>query len=105
LSQLRTVLAELQEEKICADDCLSLQDSSLVKVEVLVKRQLNRLSSESRTARLWIQYLYWIDLVKCFIMAERTSNWHLHLETTASMLPLFAAAGHQNYARCARLYL
>ena len=46
-----------------------------------------------------------IDIVKLFIRAERTGDWNLHLISVGKMLNLFAATGHNNYAKCARLYL
>ena len=38
-------------------------------------------------------------------MAERTSNWQLHLDSSTEILNLFASTGHINYARSARLYI
>ena len=38
-------------------------------------------------------------------VAERTSNWNLHLESTKEMMNLFAVSGHLNYAKSARLYI
>ena len=46
-----------------------------------------------------------MGVVKNFIRAERTSDWNLHLVSVSQMLNLFAAAGHRNYAKSARLYL
>ena len=66
---------------------------------------MNRLGESSRTAKLWIQYTRYIDIVKYFIPAKRTGNWQNHLASTAKMLNLFAATGHSNYAKSARLYL
>ena len=63
------------------------------------------LSENSRTAKLWLLYMSYVDVCKLFIYAERTCNWHLHLNAVHQMLNLIAAAGHWNYARCARLYL
>ena len=63
------------------------------------------LKANSRTARLWLLYIYYINIVKLFIFAERTSNWELHLHVVSQMLNLFAATGHNNYAKYARLYL
>ena len=40
-----------------------------------------------------------------FITASRTGDWNLTLVTMDSMINLFAAAGHTNYARCLRLHL
>ena len=63
------------------------------------------LRSRSRTARLWLQYLELLTIVKNYIRAERSGNWHLHLTTTYQMLPIFAATGHIHYAKSTRLYL
>ena len=63
------------------------------------------LETASRTAKLWLQYMNYIEVVKLFIRAERTGNWNLHLVATEKMLCLFAATGHNNYAKSARLYL
>jgi hypothetical protein len=43
--------------------------------------------------------------LKLVVRAERTSDWNLHLVGMSRMLNLFAATGHINYAKCARLYL
>jgi len=61
------------------------------------------LATKLRTAQLWLQYLLLVQLLKKFIIAKRTGDWHLHLSTTTAMLSVFAAAGHQNYAKSARL--
>ena len=42
---------------------------------------------------------------KIFIRAERTGNWSLHLQSMSNMINLFAATGHVNHAKCARLHL
>ena len=60
------------------------------------------LSNRSRTSELWILYMH---LVKTFIFAERTSDWELHLDVLSEMLNLFAATGHTNYAKSARLHV
>ena len=58
-----------------------------------------------RTAALWLQYLEMISLLKAFITAERTGNWLLHIQTLHAMLPYFAAAGHNMYAKSAYIYV
>jgi hypothetical protein len=63
------------------------------------------LSNENRTARLWLQYMRYINIVKQFLRAERTADWSMHLQSVSQMLNLLAAAGHNNYTKCARLYL
>ncbi|KAL8582347.1 hypothetical protein ACOMHN_037104 [Nucella lapillus] len=46
-----------------------------------------------------------VGILKKSIKAERTGRFDLHLQSVAEMLPFFAAAGHHNYAKSARLYL
>ena len=74
----------------------------------LLKFFINILKSDligrSRTAKLWLQYLSYVQVLKDFIRAERTGNWKLHLKSVHAMLNLFAATGHVHYAKCARLY-
>ena len=65
----------------------------------------DRLKAQSRTCKLWLQYMDYVETIKLFIFAERTANWEMHLHATSRMLNLFAATGHRNYAKCARLYL
>ena len=74
----------------------------------LLKFFMNILKSDlrerSRTAKLWLQYLSYVRVLKDFIRAERTGNWKLHLQSVHAMLNLFAVTGHVHYAKCARLY-
>lgn len=77
----------------------------LVKLHLEIEKLKLDLCSKSRTAKLWIQYLDFIQVLKTFLCAERTSDWHLHLSSLSHMVPIFAAAGHSNYAKCSRLYL
>jgi len=70
----------------------------------LAEYSLN-LSTQSRTAKLCLQYVKYIQIVKDFIRAERTGSLDLHLCTVSKMLNLFAATGHNNYTKCGRLYL
>ncbi|KAK6172757.1 hypothetical protein SNE40_016353 [Patella caerulea] len=57
------------------------------------------------TARLWVQYMEMISLLRQFIKAERTGKWTLHLQTLHQMLPYFAAAGHNSYTKSVHIYL
>ena len=62
-------------------------------------------SSKSRTAALWLNYVHYMEIVNQFLTAERTSNFALHISTTKQMIILFAATAHNNYAKTCRLYL
>ena len=78
-----------------ASDASMLQCESLVCLDSLL-HELNRtLSQQSRTARLWLLYMKYVDLVKLFLLAERMGNFLLHLQAVHDMLPLFAATGIQ----------
>jgi hypothetical protein len=46
----------------------------------------------------------YVQTLKAFLRAERTSNWKFHPVSFAEMLRLFAATGHSNYAKSGRLY-
>jgi len=78
--------------------CLIQLSNSLEELKVA-------LSAKSRTAKLWLQYMKYVQTLKAFLRAERTSNWKLHLSSLTEMLKLFAATGHSNYAKSGRLYL
>lgn len=67
---------------------------------------ITMLLTVSRTARLWIQYTKYVDVVKTVLKAERLGDW-AHLVGISKVQNLFAATGHcaVQYAKCARLYL
>ena len=52
---------------------------------------------QNRTAKLWIEYMNMIDLLRQFITTERSGHWLLHLKSLQQMLPYLAAS--------ARVYL
>ncbi|GFR77724.1 hypothetical protein ElyMa_002244600 [Elysia marginata] len=53
----------------------------------------------SRTSRLWLQYMEMLDILRKFIKCERTGNWNLHLHSMKEMLPYLAASGHSLYVK------
>ena len=57
------------------------------------------LQQSSQTATFWLQHLYYIDVVKLFIGAERTGDWNLHVTALTRMINLFAATAHIHYAK------
>ena len=73
-----------------------------------VKVKINNVKqslSKFPTSKLWLMYMTMVDLLRNFIKAERTGCWQLHLQTLSEMLPYFAAAGHNLYAKSAHIYL
>ena len=73
----------------------------LKRVASIIDQYKTSLSESGRTSQVWIRY--YIDLVKDVIYAERVNDWSLHFLTVK--LNLFAASGHVNYAKSARLYI
>ena len=71
----------------------------------LVGTVKQHLEEASRTDRLWVNYLHYIQIIKNFIRPERIGNRKLHLQSVKQMLSLFAATEHIHYAKSARLYL
>ncbi|KAK5923153.1 hypothetical protein CgunFtcFv8_000149 [Champsocephalus gunnari] len=64
-----------------------------------------RLAEGGRTPALWVQYHSMVDVIKVFIRTERLADHNGHLCCIVSrMLDIFAAAGHHQYAKGARLY-
>lgn len=84
------------EETLSVDFLLSLTDK-LERKKSMMKQQ--------RTTSLWLQYMKMVAILRRFIKAERTGNWDLHLQAVYEMLPFFAAAGHNFFAKSAYIYL
>ena len=71
-----------------------------------LKKTLDEISSESRTAKLWVDCLIKpVFTMLKYIRAEREADWVLHLQTVREMMPLFFAATHTHYAHYALYYL
>ena len=79
--------------------------NAFIKIANDLEKLKTKLKETSRSAQLWLLYLDYISIAKLFILAERTSNWELHLHVVTKMLNLFASTGHINYANSARLYV
>ena len=63
------------------------------------------LSSDSRTAKLWIQCMMYVSIMRQFVRAARSGDWNLNLISLQRIPNLSAATGHINYAKSGRLYL
>ena len=88
------VLTDKKIDKHCLDDIKDLYDNlfnsenesddtttefsqenkTLQVFNDTINEYKTHLSENSRTSKLWIQYLYYISLMKDFIYAERTRN-------------------------------
>ena len=82
-----------------------LNNEILIDINTKLTNIINQKEDLSRTARLWLQYLEQVSLIKLFLRAERTGQWDLHLYCVRDILPYFHAAGHLHYAKAAQIYL
>jgi len=88
--------------KVSADE-VSLHTSLDVLKDKVEKEKT--VMMEYCTARLRLQFMDMIDTLRQFIKAERTGDWQLHIKSVQDMLPYFAAAGHNLYAKSCHIYL
>ena len=86
--------------------------SSVEVTEDTVLREINNIfkdlkfqNQQSRTGKLWVQFMDTVEIVRLFIRAERTGDWHLHLFATELMMPYYAAVGHNHYTKATAKYL
>ena len=111
-SQRTEHLASITEDmKVLYKEMMEGGDIELLCKSEVVGRYENAIALQkeslqgSRTAKLWLQYMDMVDILRKYIRAERLGNWLLHLKTTQEMLPYFAACGHNNYLKSAQIYL
>ena len=102
VSVARILYDKLMEGTRSADDVAS--DPILDKIS-RVLQTLTESLTKARTAKLWLQYMDMVKILRKFIKAEHMGNWSLHLEAVVDMLPYLAASGHSLYAKSARIYL
>lgn len=101
--EMQQLYSDVLEGK-CSDEGVGAS-ACFQKVQDKLECLKKELSGMSRTAKLWIQYMQYVEHLKAFVRAERTGNWNLHLFAVSKMLNLFAATGHNNYVKSTRLYL
>ena len=65
----------------------------------------NNLSQASRTAKLWLQFMKMMDILRMFLKGERMGIWALHIQAMYEMMPYVAASGHNLYTKCIHVYL
>ena len=82
-----------------------LNTQTAVQLTQILQDLTHDLASESRTGKLWVNYVMHVQIMRLFIYAERTGDWDLHLYCVAQMIPVFHASAHLAYARSSRRYL
>ena len=98
--ELHTLVEQIEQDK----DTTLTSEASL-KFCRAIARCKEYLSENSRTAKLLIQYIHYINIVKQFIRAGRTGNWQNYLTVVHQILNLFSVTAHFQFAKFARLCL
>ena len=98
-------LKNLQLQIEVTSDITNVNLDVFQKLEIALEDLKLVLSQHSKTARFWLQYKDYVHIIRTFIRASRTGDWHLYFVVLEKMLNLFAATGHRNYATSARLYI
>ena len=57
------------------------------------------------TAKFWMMYIDMCQIIKRYVHAERSGNWHQHLQEVQNMMPYIVSTGHSKYAVCLPIYL
>ena len=52
---------------------------------LILKSIKSALQEKSRTARLWVQYIKYIETYRNFVRASRTGDWKVHLYAISKM--------------------
>ena len=104
LQEAHALYADLMARKKSAEEVSSA--SAISKIKHLLQQQKESLQDMyNRTAKLWLQYMDMVDILRKSIKAERTGHWAQHLESLSEMLPYMATSGHILYTKSAQLYL
>ena len=102
LKDVTDILESLMQGEISMEYVSQSHDLEYVRRKILEAKSS---VSNSRTGKLWLQYLEMIEILHTFIKAERTGDWNLYLQTVQARLPYFATSGHNLYTKSSRFYL
>jgi len=65
----------------------------------------DELARTAKTSKLWVNYQHMLNIARALVAGDRIGSWEMHLSAISACLPIFAASGHANYLKLARLYL
>jgi len=85
--------------------CTSLSESLHESKVIAHLEEFEQQMMKLKNYAFWSSYLRLIEILLCFIKAQRTGNWLMHVEAFAAMLPWMAVYDHLNYARWGPVYL
>ena len=102
-NELERLISDVMNHKVSPNALAESRE--LVKLGNALECLKDTLRSTSRTAKLWLQFMEYIEIIKDFICCERLGMWDVHLIAVTALLNLFAATCHIHYAKSARLYV
>ena len=100
---LKNLVSDVLNQNISPDKLAESEE--LVSLGTTTEHVMNELSKASRTAKLWLDCLEYIKIIKEFNWYERLGLWDGHLNAVTKLLNLFTATRHIHYAKSARLYV
>ena len=59
----------------------------------------------SRTAKLWLQFMKMMDVLRRFLKGEWMGIWELHIQARYEIMLYLAASGHNLHSKCIHVYL
>ncbi|KAJ8890485.1 hypothetical protein PR048_009994 [Dryococelus australis] len=81
------------------------ENSYLISLASNFGEEVEKLSENGPTVKLWIQYFKMVNLMKEFINAQQSGDWSAHIDCVKRMIPYFHASGHFPYAKPSQLYV
>ena len=100
-------VADLYDDLVSRKTTMQEVESSVELQALQMKLDMftETLESKYLTAKLWLEYMEMVNVMRAFIRSERTGDWSLHLRTLQDMLPYLAASGHNLYTKSLNVYL
>ena len=94
-NELERLISDVMNHKV-SPNALA-QSRELVKLGNALKCLKDTLRSTSRTAKLWLRFMDYIEIIRDIICCERLGMWDGHLNAVTALLNLFAATGQPYY--------
>ena len=86
VANLKKAFQDFPKGGCAEEDC----SEALAELAKQLDNKKEQLKNSNRTARLWIQFLEYVDVMKLFIREEWLGDWEMHLAATKSTSNLFA---------------
>ena len=70
-SSLKTFVKEFEQQNLTINEVNNFcQSPDVIKIENMLQKEMDKLASASRTAKLWLLYLHYLKVLKAYIVAE-----------------------------------